>query len=225
MPTGIVMPYVGSAAPGGWLLMWGTIGNASSGATNRANADTLALYTLLWSSMADAQAPVSGGRGASAAADFAANKTIAVPDMRGRIPAGKDNMGGTTASRLTANGLGVAGTTLGVSGGADTHTLTVAQMPSHGHGVNDPSHIHNYGAGSNPAVGTTRGTFGDGANFGFASTEAAFTGISIQANGGNGAHPNVQPTLVLNYIIRMRRRPANDNGRAGVRYRRRRRAA
>ena len=47
MPTGIVMPYVGSAAPGGWLLMWGTIGNASSGASNRANADTLTLYTLL----------------------------------------------------------------------------------------------------------------------------------------------------------------------------------
>jgi glycine hydroxymethyltransferase len=32
-------------------------------------------------------------------------------------------MGGATASRLTASGLGVAGTTLGISGGTDTHMV------------------------------------------------------------------------------------------------------
>src|SRR5258708_1610023 len=48
--------------------------------------------TLLWNSWADAQAPVSSGRGASAAADFAAHKTITLPDLRGRVVAGLDNL-------------------------------------------------------------------------------------------------------------------------------------
>jgi len=104
-PTGTVSDYIGSTAPSGWLFLDGrTIGSASSGATNRANADTQALYELLWNSMANAEAPVSSGRGASAAADFAANKTITIPDARGRVIAGRDNMGGTAANRLTSGG-------------------------------------------------------------------------------------------------------------------------
>jgi hypothetical protein len=61
-PTGVVQDYIGTTAPTGWVLAWGTIGNATSAATNRANADTSALFTLIWNSWADAQAPVSGGR-------------------------------------------------------------------------------------------------------------------------------------------------------------------
>lgn len=65
-----------------------------------------------------------------------------IPDMRGRVAAGLDNMGGTAANRITAGGSGIAGTTLGAAGGAETHTLTDAQMPAHAHGVNDPTHAH-----------------------------------------------------------------------------------
>lgn len=71
-------------APAGWLLIDGkTIGNAASGATSRANADTAALFAELWAFPA-ASTPIfdSAGavstRGASAAADFAANKRIAL---------------------------------------------------------------------------------------------------------------------------------------------------
>lgn len=83
--TGDVKMTYKSATPTGWILMDnGTIGNAGSGATNRANADTEDLYTLLWDSIPDVWAPVSGGRGASAAADFAALKTLRLPLTSGR---------------------------------------------------------------------------------------------------------------------------------------------
>lgn len=101
-----------------------TIGNASSGATARANADTQELFVHLWNNFANAQAAVSGGRGASALADFNANKTITLPDLRGRVVAGKDNMGGSAANRLTSGASGVAGNTIGATGGAETHTLS-----------------------------------------------------------------------------------------------------
>lgn len=65
-----------------------------------------------------------------------------VPDYRGRTAAGKDDMGGTAANRLTGAKSGIDGTTLGAAGGAETHTLTTAQMPSHAHAVTDPGHNH-----------------------------------------------------------------------------------
>jgi hypothetical protein len=77
-----------TAADSGWVLANdGTIGSASSGATNRANADTQALFTLLWD-YPDALAPVIDGRGASAAADWAANKQIRLLRVAGRAIAG-----------------------------------------------------------------------------------------------------------------------------------------
>ena len=51
--------------------------------------------------------------------------------------AGKDDMGGTAAGRLTAAGSGVAGTALGAAGGAETHRLTGGQMPRHSHHITD----------------------------------------------------------------------------------------
>lgn len=78
-----------AATPSGWLnLQGGTIGNAASGGSVRANADTVLLFTYLYTNLSDTLAPVSGGRGASAAADFAANKTITLPDWRNRSPVG-----------------------------------------------------------------------------------------------------------------------------------------
>ncbi len=69
-----------TTADTGWVLMDdGSIGSAGSGATNRANADTEDLYTLWWNNISDTYAPVATGRGASAAADFAANKAMTMP--------------------------------------------------------------------------------------------------------------------------------------------------
>lgn len=77
-----------------------TIGNVGSGATERANADTEALFIYIWTNFSDALAPVSGGRGATASSDFAANKTITVPSMQGITAGGLDDMGGTVANRI-----------------------------------------------------------------------------------------------------------------------------
>jgi hypothetical protein len=94
---------IASSKPG-WVLSNGlTIGNAASVATLRAAADTVNLFTALWNNYANAQATVSGGRGASAAADFAANKTITVPDLRGVVLAGMDTLGtSANANRLSS---------------------------------------------------------------------------------------------------------------------------
>lgn len=69
----------------GWVFMNdGTIGSATSGATTRANADTETLYTLFWNNYDDELIPVTGGRGANAAADFSANKPMRLPLVLGR---------------------------------------------------------------------------------------------------------------------------------------------
>jgi microcystin-dependent protein len=125
-----------------------------------------------------------------------------LPDSRGRTTAGKDNMGGTAAGRLTTAGSGIDGTTLGAGGGAETHSLDVNQMPTHGHGVNDPGHAHSYLYTPNVGGQTGGGAFQSAVNPQGATTGASGTGISIQVNGGGAAHNNTQPTLVVNKIIK-----------------------
>lgn len=89
MPVGSVMGMMRLTAPTGWLVHDNkTIGNASSGGTARANADTQALFEFLWA-FDNSVIPIytSAGalstRGASAAADFAANKRIALSASAG----------------------------------------------------------------------------------------------------------------------------------------------
>jgi len=115
--TGDVKPTLKTVADAGWVLMLdNTIGNAASGATGRANADTLDLFTLLWDNVLDAWAPVSGGRGASAAADFAADKTIKLTHVLGR------------ALALFGAGAGLTPSVMGEALGAEDHILTSAEL-------------------------------------------------------------------------------------------------
>jgi microcystin-dependent protein len=99
--------------------------------------------------------------------------TFNLPDLRTRIPVGK-NATGTFA-------------TLGTTGGAETHTLTVAQMPSHTH----PISVANVSTFSG-IIGTT----------GHGGTLQPWT-ASTDATGGGGAHNNLQPYIVMNYLIRI----------------------
>jgi len=103
--VGIVEPYIGSTAPGGALICdGGTIGSASSGGTSRANADTATLYALIWALNAT-DYPITdsaGGastRGANAAADFAANKRLPLPELRAQFIRGWDNSRGVDTGR------------------------------------------------------------------------------------------------------------------------------
>mgnify|MGYP000054724843 CR=1 FL=1 len=106
-----------------------TIGSATSGATERANSDTQSLFEYLWA--ADSNLSVSTGRGASANADWTANKTIALPDYRGRAIAGLDDMGNSAAGRLTSTYFGSAATTLGVANGSESRTMLTANLPAY----------------------------------------------------------------------------------------------
>lgn len=111
-----------SGTRSGWVrLNARTIGSSSSGATERANADCETLFLHLWNNYTNTAAPVTGGRGASAAADWAANKTIAPPDMRGRGPFGVDDMGSTAAGVISG------GTTIAAAGGASETSITLTQ--------------------------------------------------------------------------------------------------
>jgi microcystin-dependent protein len=201
IPSGATFDYVGVVAPTGYVMCAGkTIGDALSGGTERANADTSALFQLLWNSMTNVEAPVTGGRGSSAAADFAAHKSITVPDSRGRAIIGKDDMGGAAAGRITSAGSGVNGALLGTGGGAEAITLTVPQIPSHGHSVIDPGHQHDHFDSKFSGNGLYNyGTSSRGAS----PTAIAYTGITIGTTGGGGAHSNVQPVLILNKIIKL----------------------
>lgn len=211
IPTGFSAPYFGSSAPTGWVLASGlTIGNASSSATGRANADTEDLFTLLWNSFANAQLAVSGGRGASAAADYAANKTIALPDLRGRSVFGLDTMGGSAASRVTSAGSGVDGATIGATGGAETHTLTSAQIAAHTHpgsvsitSSSNASTVENGGSGTVDVTSGSGNTLAKRSNVSPHTITSTGT-VTVSANtGGGGAHNNMPPAFMANWIIKL----------------------
>lgn len=192
VPTGVPLPYWGTVAPAGYVFHVGTIGSAGSGATQRANADTLNLFTLLYNSLADAQAPVSGGRGANAAVDFATNKTITIPDPRGASFMCKDDMGGTPANRTTSAVSGVQSTTLGGRGGDQ-------RVQQHLH-IQDP-HQHAGGRdGSAAGVGPGWGGTVTGLLSNYTVTDFA---TATNQNYGAGASQNVHPVLISNYILKL----------------------
>lgn len=205
MPTGAMMPYLATTAPTGWVLASGlTLGDASSGATGRANADTATLFAFLWTNFADAQCAVSTGRGASAAADYAAHKTIVLPDLRGRGFFGLDNIGGTNASRLGT--VMTSQTTNGATGGTETVTLSTPQIPSHTHTgttASDGTHSHT-GALTQNTQGASGGANAYLGNTGTINSAGAHTHtFTTDASGGSSAHSNMPPAFLGTWIIKL----------------------
>jgi microcystin-dependent protein len=205
LATGDFKARYGTGALTGFVRSNGrTIGSASSGASERANADCQSLFEYLWT--ADANLSVSTGRGASANADWVANKTIALPDLRGRVMAGLDGMGNTDAGRLT-DAVSAFGDGLGEAGGAQTHTLVTAELAAHSHGVTDLGHTHiETGSGAGGAsssiplpLNATSGVVSNASH----STASNTTGISINNAGSGAAHNNVQPTMVLTFYLKL----------------------
>lgn len=116
VPVGTIIDSVRKTAPTGYLKMnGGTIGSAASGGTLRANADTLALYTFLWTDYDNSLLPIQtstgtlSSRGVSAVSDFNANKRLPLHDVRGVFRRawddgrGKDS--GRVAGSLQADGI------------------------------------------------------------------------------------------------------------------------
>lgn len=141
VPSGIIVPWLSTTAPSGWLFLSGkTIGSASSNATGRANADTANLYALLWGSFSNVELPIQDStgspttRGSTAAIDFAANKRLPLPDLRGRSVFGLDNVAGSgVIGRITTAGSNINGETIGANGGAENVTLSSGNLPAHTH--------------------------------------------------------------------------------------------
>lgn len=138
--------------------------------------------------------------------------TFNLPDLRGRVTAAADAMGGSGAGRLTTTTM--TGSGPGGVGGSQTVTLTMSEIPVHSHpnSLNDPGHPHLYISGvlNSGGHGTYWGALSaSGSNPTYAysgNTGGAYTGMSINnANAGSGqAHSNVQPTIICNKIIRIK---------------------
>lgn len=205
LQTGDIKAVYGTGNIVGFVRLNGkTMGSASSGATERANADTQGLFQYLWS--ADPNLTVSTGRGASASADWAANKQITLPDARGRTLAALDDMGNTAAGRLTATYFGTAATVLGAAGGSQSHTQTIAEMASHGHSITDPGHFHvtTTTMQQNPNV-AAQGLVGgqvSGSLINMTSASAT-TGITVNANGSGTAFTVVNPMMLVTYYAKL----------------------
>lgn len=177
----------------GWVKANGsTIGNGSSGGTLLASAQAAALFGWFWRKFSNTQCPVlPGGRGASSAADFAANKTIAVLSLRGTGIVGMDTMAGGATTNLSGvpvtNG---SATAAGSLLGENLHPLVAAENAAHAHGVTDPTHNHSL-SGSLINVGGATAAVG-AIPFGGATIAAAATGISVNSSGSGTAHNTVQ---------------------------------
>ena len=165
--TGQVVQALSIATPAGTVPLDGTtIGNAGSGATSRANADTSALFALLWSGSSNTLLPIqdSAGaattRGASASADFAALKRMPVPTAID----GQALLAAVSSSPMTAS---------------------LGALMSHTHGVTDPGHNHAYAlAGTpQPQSGSTTNCL---TSLVPSATSASVTGISINSAGTGG---------------------------------------
>ena len=117
------LPIAGTRS--GWVRCNGrTIGSSASGGAERANTDAQALFEYFWNNFSNAICAVSSGRGATATADFNANKTIATLDMRSKGALGLDGMGNSAAS--VTGGSDTAATAIGAS----TYTVAQSNLPN-----------------------------------------------------------------------------------------------
>ncbi len=185
LPSGMVVPFAGPSGvaadagaagiPSGWLLCDGSPVSRTT-------------YAALFAAIG---INYGGGDGIT---------TFNLPDMRGRTVIG------------AGHGTGLTARTLSQTVGEETHTLTTAELPAHTHGVADPGHTHPVSTPSGAAFGVALngtacgvycGTQQQSMAFAAASAGTATTNITIGATGGGGAHNTMQPSMVLNYLIKM----------------------
>lgn len=186
IPAGVMFPYGGATAPTGYLLCDGT-------------AYSRTTYAALFAAIGTAYGTGDG------------TTTFNVPDCRGRVPAGKDNMGGTAANRLTTGGSGVDGATLGASGGVQSNTIGTTNLPPY-----TPSGFVNtsvtttvsdlrMSTGNSPLSSSISPGSSTSGSFGSSNTVVTSAAVSSFAGNAQGGAStpmsNVQPTIVANYII------------------------
>lgn len=162
VPIGMVMPHMGGSAPTGFLVCDGREVSRST-------------YSALFAVIGIAYGTPSGGT------------TFVLPDLRGRVIIGLDNMGGVVAGNVVASW----GSTLGGSGGLHSHLISTAELPSHTHDLTDST----LASGSGGALTGQTSPASDALTY---ATSANLTA----GTGGGLAHNNVQPSMAVAYIIR-----------------------
>lgn len=217
--TGDMKARYGTGAITGFVRANGrTIGSATSGASERANADCQSLFEYLWG--ADANLAVSTGRGASANADWVANKTITLPDWRGRALAFLDDMGNSAAGRLTSTYFGTSATALGAAGGLESQTLALGELPTGITAVNNtqainvspsPSTLFPMYATTSPSNFSAQAGSqvfaaipGAGSVIQILNPGTITNAISVTSNNTNGnPHRIVQPTMLATIYLKL----------------------
>ena len=185
IPSGMVAPFAAATAPSGWLLCFGQAVSRSTYATLFAVISTT--YGI--------------GDGST---------TFNLPDLRGRAVFGDDDMGGSAAGRLTATTMTADGVTLGATGGAQTVTLSGANLPAYTPAgtINTPtititggtfggtsaSAASNIGAGGGPTIPITATAI--------AATSQALTFTGAAQGGTATAVNKMPPAIILAYIIK-----------------------
>jgi microcystin-dependent protein len=127
-------------------------------------------------------------RGADVNNNFVADLSFNIPDMRGRVGVGYGD----------GDGAALTPRNLGAFGGAETHTLTVGEMPAHSHTSNATGGISG-GLIKVTGSNTMNASINDGNEPDlYASTVA----LAIDPSGSDLPHNNMQPYVVLRYLIK-----------------------
>jgi len=149
--TGDIRTSLNSYFPFGWVTMNdGTIGNASSNATTRANIDTWPLFSLLWNNFKAydsgsnsnpiaqiyTSASAATNYGATAIADFNANKQLNLTKMMGKLIMGTVPLSSllspysqTVTASNSAGSLAFTGSTSGLFTGQSVAFVSTATLP------------------------------------------------------------------------------------------------
>lgn len=175
VPTGSVTAYAGATAPSGWVLCDGA-------AYGRTDGTYSALYAVVGTTY-------GAGNGTT---------TFNVPDLRTRVPVGYS---ATDTDTDPSAGINNALNTLGKAGGSKTHTLLTAEMPLHTHVFN---HEHTVAERAvNVSTGTGATALAASGGYAALSGTTAQDPTSTSSRGNDNAHNNLQPYLVMNYIIKL----------------------
>ena len=185
VPTGTILDFAGTTAPEGYLACYG------QAVSRTTYANLFAVISTIYG-----------------AGDL--STTFNLPDLRGRVAAGQDDMGGTSANRLTGVTGSLDGDTLGATGGEETKTLLQANLPN----VNLDTTIaagqgeHNHEIQSQALTannGTFQISYGNGAQNGFDTYNATLPEMTGTTPTGGSDTPIalIQPTIIINKIIKV----------------------
>lgn len=205
-PVGAIIDFGGSTAPAGWFLCSGA---------NFTRASYPELFTVISTNFGSGDGLTTAG----------------LPDLRGRVTLGRDDMGGTAANRITNAVSGITGTTLGAAGGSQSVVLLKVNLPSYNLAANTASWTYSSSTidssfsvsptydkydpqgtqVSNTAllvnVISAASSFAATAltsNGTISTTVSSFAGAiggTIASGGSDLAHVNVPPAMIVNKII------------------------